>query len=312
MAHDDRVVILGEDIESPYGGAFKATQGLSTQFPGRVRNMPIGESQIVGMGNGLALAGMVPVCEIMFGDFLTLATDQLINHASKFRFMYNDQVRVPLIVRTPMGGRRGYGPTHSQSLEKHFLGLPDLQVLATNHRFDPGQLYDRLLQTIDGPTLVIENKVLYGRRVQSEMPEGFELEFSSETFPTVRMRPEGTPDVTVVCYGEMLREVEQAVVRAFDEFEIICEVICPAQLSPLNLAPILASVSRSHRLLVTEEGIGTAGFGAEVIARRWRPMPRYASGSSDWPRPSTPSRPVLRWSARCCRMRTRSSPRFEG
>ncbi len=267
LAHDDRVVLLGEDIESPYGGAFKATQGLSTQFPGRVRNMPIGESQIVGMGNGLALAGMIPVCEIMFGDFLTLATDQLINHASKFRFMYNDQVRVPLIVRTPMGGRRGYGPTHSQSLEKHFLGLPDLQVLATNHRLDPGLLYDRLFQAIDGPTLVIENKVLYGQRVQTEMPKGFALEFSSETFPTVRIRPEGTPDVTVVCYGEMLREVEEAVVRAFDEFEIICEVICPAQLSPLNLAPLLASVTRSRRLLVVEEGIGTAGFGAEVIAR---------------------------------------------
>ncbi len=264
---DDRVVILGEDIESPYGGAFKATQGLSTQFPGRVRNMPISESLIVGMGNGLALAGMVPVCEIMFGDFLTLATDQLINHASKFRFMYNDQVRVPLIVRTPMGGRRGYGPTHSQSLEKHFLGLPDLQVLATNHRLDPGQLYDRLMKSIEGPTLVIENKVLYGQRVQTQMPEGFALEFSSECFPTVRIRPEGTPDVTIVCYGEMLREVEEAVVRAFDEFELICEVICPTKISPLNLAPILASVARSHRLLVTEEGIGTAGFGAEVIAQ---------------------------------------------
>jgi pyruvate/2-oxoglutarate/acetoin dehydrogenase E1 component len=99
------------------------------------------------------------------------------------------------------------------------------------------------------------------------MPDGFALEFSSECFPTVRIRPEGSPDVTVVCYGEMLREVEEALVLAFDEHEIICEVICPARLSPLNLAPILASVKRSHRLLVAEEGIGCAGFGAEVLAR---------------------------------------------
>ena len=267
MESDDRVVLIGEDIESPYGGAFKVTQGLSHRFPDRVQNTPISESLIVGLGNGLALAGKIPVCEIMFGDFITLAADQLINHASKFRFMYNDQVKVPLIVRTPMGGRRGYGPTHSQSLEKHFLGLPDLQVLATNHRLDPGSLYDRLLKSIDGPTLVVENKVLYGQRVQSEMPDGFALEFSDEQFPTVRIRPEGIADVTIVCYGEMLREVEEAILLAFDEHEIICEVICPTRLSPLNFAPIFASVKRSHRLLVTEEGIGVAGFGSEVLAR---------------------------------------------
>ena len=83
-----------------------------------MRNTPISEAAIVGIGNGLALMGMHPVCEIMFGDFLSLAADQIINHASKFRWMYNDQVRVPLIIRTPMGGRRGYGATHSQSLER--------------------------------------------------------------------------------------------------------------------------------------------------------------------------------------------------
>jgi len=229
--------------------------------------MPISEALLVGMGNGLALAGMLPVCELMFGDFVTLAADQLINHASKFRFMYNDQVRVPLIVRTPMGGRRGYGPTHSQSLEKHFLGLPDLQVLATNHRLDPGLIYDRLMASIEGPTLVIENKVLYGQRVLAEMPMGFALEYDNDCFPTVRVRPEGAPDVTVVCYGEMLREVEEAILEAFDEFEIICEVICPVRLSPLNLAPIQDAVARTQRLLGTEEGSGFAGFGAEVIAR---------------------------------------------
>lgn len=267
LERDERVVLIGEDIESPYGGAFKATKGLSQKYPDRVRNMPISESLIIGLGNGLALAGMVPVCEIMFADFLTLGADQLINHASKFRSMYNDQVRVPLVVRTPVGGRRGYGPTHSQSLEKHFLGLPDTSVLALNHRLDPGLLYDLLFARIEQPTLVLENKVLYGQRVSAEMPEGFALEFSNELFPTTRIRPEGTADVTIVCYGEMLREVEEAVLTAFDEHEIIAEVICPTRIYPLGLQAILDSVGQTGRLLVVEEGIGFAGFGAEVLAQ---------------------------------------------
>lgn len=267
LERDDRVVLIGEDIESPYGGAFKATKGLSHKYPDRVRNMPISESLIVGLGNGLALAGMIPVCEIMFADFLTLGADQLINHASKFRSMYNDQVRVPLVVRTPVGGRRGYGPTHSQSLEKHFLGLPDTSILALNHRLDPGVLYDLLFARIEQPTLVLENKVLYGQRVSIELPEGFALEFSNELFPTTRIRPEGTADVTIVCYGEMLREVEEAVLTAFDEHEIIAEVLCPTRIYPLGLQAILDSVRRSGRLLVVEEGIGFAGFGAEVLAQ---------------------------------------------
>ncbi|MBS0266737.1 MAG: pyruvate dehydrogenase [Planctomycetes bacterium] len=267
LESDPRVVLLGEDIESPYGGAFKATRGLSETFPGRVRNMPISESLIVGLGNGLALGGWKPVCEIMFGDFLTLCADQLINHASKFRYMYNDQTQVPLIVRTPMGGRRGYGPTHSQSIEKHFLGLPDVRVLAVHHRHDAGDIYDRLFARNGQPTLVIENKVLYGQRITDELPVGFYLEHSDENFPTTRLRPDAPADVTIVCYGEMLREVEDAIVKLFDEHEIVCEVICPAQLYPLNLDPILDSLGGSRRVLVVEEGVGFAGFGAEVISQ---------------------------------------------
>ncbi|MEW6094710.1 MAG: alpha-ketoacid dehydrogenase subunit beta, partial [Chloroflexota bacterium] len=126
---DPRVYILGEDILDPYGGAFKVTRGLSTKFPDRVLTTPISEAGIVGVSSGMALRGLRPVAEIMFGDFVTLAADQLVNHASKFRWMYNDNVRVPMVVRAPMGGRRGYGPTHSQSLEKLFLGVPGLKVV---------------------------------------------------------------------------------------------------------------------------------------------------------------------------------------
>src|SRR4030042_7079068 len=155
------VYLLGEDILDPYGGAFKVSRGLSTNFPERVLTTPISEAGFVGVAAGMALRGLRPVVEIMFGDFISLIADQMINHIAKFRWMYNDQVRVPLVVRTPMGGRRGYGPTHSQTLEKIFLGVPGLRVLAVNNFIDPSALLaDTIINTQD-PVLFIENKLLY-------------------------------------------------------------------------------------------------------------------------------------------------------
>jgi len=182
--------------------------------------------------------------------------------------MYNNQVQVPLIIRTPMGGKRGYGATHSQSLEKHLLGLPDTQVLAIHHRFDPGEFYDRLFATVDRPTLVIENKMLYGMQVESRSVEGFALEHDGGSMPTTRLRPEGvSPDLTLVCYGGMLPDVEKAVNTLFEDHDIACEIICPMRLYPLDLGPILESVLKSRRLLLVEEGLSFAAFGAEVAAQ---------------------------------------------
>ncbi len=130
MKLDDRVLLLGEDILDPYGGAFRVTKGCSTAFPDRVLTTPISEAGLGGVCAGLALRGLKPVLEIMFGDFVTLLADQIINHISKFRWMYNDSVDLPLVIRAPMGGRRGYGPTHSQTLEKLYLGVPGLTVAA--------------------------------------------------------------------------------------------------------------------------------------------------------------------------------------
>ena len=176
-------------------------------------------------------------------------------------------VRVPLIVRTPMGGRRGYGPTHSQSLEKHFLGMPHTRVLALNARIDPGTIYDELLSSVDRPTLVVENKALYGTRLGTPVVDGFVLEKSDEQFPTCRLRPAENPQITVFCYGGMLPFMEQAIARAFDEFEIVVEVICPIQLYPLNPWPVIESLERTHRLLIVEEGQGFAALGSELVAQ---------------------------------------------
>lgn len=266
---DPRVVLLGEDIRSPYGGAFKATAGLSDRFPSRVVNTPISEAAIVGVGSGLALEGYRPIVEIMFGDFVLLAADQLVNHAAKFRWMYNDQVRVPLVVRTPMGGKRGYGPTHSQTLEKHLLGVPDLRVLALHPRWSPARVYEDLLALVDGPTLVIENKIMYGQTASPKVPPGFVLEANDAPFPTLRVRPNlngDRTDMTIVAYGGMVIDAEEAMRRLFVDHELAGELIVPLQLHPLDLSPLIEAVGRSGKLLIVEEGQGFAGFGAELTA----------------------------------------------
>lgn len=176
MRQDERVVLIGEDLLDPYGGAFKVSKGLSSAFPARVLATPISEAGFTGLAAGMALRGLRPVVEIMFGDFLTLAADQIINHISKFRYMYNDQVRLPLVIRTPMGGRRGYGPTHSQTLEKHYLGVPGLRVLAPCALGDPGELLAQAILQDDDPVLFVENKLLYLQQVPPLNLDEFEIQ----------------------------------------------------------------------------------------------------------------------------------------
>jgi 2-oxoisovalerate dehydrogenase E1 component len=268
MEHNPKIVLIGEDIESPYGGAFKVIRDLSDLFPELVKNSPISEAAMVGVGTGLALGGYLPIIEIMFGDFITLAFDQLVNHACKIPGMYNQQVKVPLVIRTPMGGRRGYGPTHSQSLEKHLLGVPGLDILALNHRLPPSLVYDLLLETIGSPTLVVENKVLYTKFLKNQPPAGYRVLFSNEKYPTVKISPQGhSPEVTILCYGGMLEEAEKALEIAFDDYDIVAEIICPLQLQPFDLRPVLESVRITRQLVTAEEGPGLAGLGSEVIAR---------------------------------------------
>ena len=129
------VLILGQDIIDPYGGAFKITKGLSSKYPERIISTPISEAGMVGLATGLAIDGFKPIVEIMFGDFIGLTFDQLLNHTSKYPQMFEGKT-CSVVIRTPMGGRRGYGPTHSQTIEKHFLGIPKLNVLAVNQFLD--------------------------------------------------------------------------------------------------------------------------------------------------------------------------------
>ena len=264
---DERVILIGEDIEGPYGGAFKCTKNLSATYPGRVLNTPISELAIVGIGNGLALGGLRPVVEIMFGDFVTLAMDQWINHAAKFAFMFADKVTVPLVVRTPMGGKRGYGATHSQSLERHVVGVPGTDVLCLHHRFPAAELYRRLFTSLDRPTLVVENKILYAKRLSSEPPPGYTLAATNERYPVVRLSPVDTPALTIVAIGGMGLDAEEALAELFETDEVTADLFLPTRLYPFDVSVLSESLRMTRRLLVVEEGQGFGSVGAEIAAQ---------------------------------------------
>jgi len=267
LANREDVILLGEDLHEPYGGAFKVTAGLSPAFPGRVVSTPISEAGITGVGIGLALAGLRPVVEIMFADFLTLCMDQLYNHAVKFPGMF-PEVAVPLLLRTPCGGRRGYGPTHSQSLENLLVSVPGLTVLYGSHRHNVGQLLADAVSRWPNPVVFLEHKLLYG---EPQDPADYEVlppdpeDIAAALFPTLR-RGDGEADVTLVAFGGMLPVAERAAGILEKEEELSVEIIAPALLSPLPRNTLLAALLERPRIAVVEESHHEFGVGAELLA----------------------------------------------
>ncbi|MGF1539929.1 MAG: dehydrogenase E1 component subunit alpha/beta [Pleurocapsa sp.] len=268
MQEQPKMLFIGEDVKSPYGGAFKVAQELSDLFAERVFNTPISEAAIVGLATGLAMEGYYPFVEIMFGDFSTLVLDQILNHASKFRYMYDEQVTANAVIRTPMGGGRGYGPTHSQTLDRHFLGIPGLRAIAINNLLEPKPIYQTILETSLDPTLVIENKLLYSQYLREKLPEGFKRLVSNEPLPTVWIKPETVAlDVTLIGYGGMSETLVNVCDRLFEEHDLIAQIICPTQIYPFNIKPFLEVITQTKILAIVEEGQGFAGFGAEIVAQ---------------------------------------------
>jgi len=269
MARDKNVYCLGEDILDPYGGAFKVTRGLSTKFPERVLTTPISEAAIVGTACGMAMRGLRPVVEIMFGDFLMLAMDQIVNHAAKFKWMYNDQVNVPIVIRTPMGGGRGYGPTHSQNLEKHLLGIPGLTVIAPNHLLDPGKILEQAVEDNDA-VVFIEDKVSYSKELVTAV-EGMQIKVITDTncaYPTLLVSHPGGSDGVIFCYGPMALKSLEAVRILREQEGLRLGLAVFTRISPIpetHINEILASLS-SGPCFYLDEASPAAGFGADVLA----------------------------------------------
>jgi 2-oxoisovalerate dehydrogenase E1 component len=202
----------------------------------------------------------------MFADFSTLVMDQIYNHAVKFPGMFDD-ARIPLVVRTPSGGRRGYGPTHSQSMENLMAAVPGLTVVFPTFRHDPGELLRRAVSDWNYPTFFFEHKLMYGRIVESseytELPAN-DLDAAAALFPTIR-RGASDPDVCLIAIGDAV-SIAEAVAAQLAAEEVETEILIPSLLSPLPRHTLLPHLMQRSRIVVIEEAPSACGFSAELGA----------------------------------------------
>jgi pyruvate dehydrogenase E1 component beta subunit len=258
MERDERVFLIGEDV-GKYGGAFQASFGMLEQFgPGRILDTPITELAIAGAATGAALIGMRPIAEIMFMDFTTLASEQLVNQAAKLRFMFGGKATVPMVLRTPAGSGTGAASHHSQSLENWFVHVPGLKVAMPSTPYDVKGLLIASIRD-DNPVVFVEQKLLY--KTKGEVPE------EPYTIPlgVADIKREGS-DLTVVATSIMVpRSLEAADHLAGEGIEI--EVVDPRTLKPLDIDTIIQSVQKTSRLLIVHESCKTGGYGGEIAAQ---------------------------------------------
>ena len=257
MQRDERVFIIGEDV-GVYGGAFGVTLGLVEEFgEERVIDTPISELGIAGAITGAALTGMRPVGEIMFMDFTTLASEQLVNQAAKIRFMFGGKATVPFVLRTPAGSGRGLAAQHSQCLENWYVNVPGIKAVMPSTPYDAKGL---LLASIrdDNPVIFVEHKLLY--QTKGHVPEG------DYTVPlsTAEVKRVGS-DLTIIATSIMVnRSLEAAEQLTKQGIEV--EIVDPRTLKPLDEETIIQSVIKTGRALVVHEACKTGGYGGELVA----------------------------------------------
>jgi pyruvate/2-oxoglutarate/acetoin dehydrogenase E1 component len=258
MGEDESVFLMGEDV-GVYGGAFGVSRGMVEEFgEDRVVDTPLSEAGFVGLCTGAALMGMRPIAEIQFSDFITHSMDQLVNQAAKLRYMFGGEGRVPLVVRTPGGAGTGAAAQHSQSLEAWFIHVPGLKVVMPSTPYDAKGL---LRAALDDPNPVIfyEHKLLYNRK--GDVPE----EAYRVPIGEAAVSREGE-DVTLVAAGLAHRYALEAA-DALAGKGIEAEIVDLRTLSPMDHASVARSVQKTGKLVVIEEDVKTAGWGAEVVAR---------------------------------------------
>lgn len=257
MRESDDVFILGEDI-GVYGGAFGVTRGMIEEFgPERVRDTPISESGIAGAAVGAALTGMRPILEIQFSDFITIASDQIVNQAAKIRYMYGGKGNVPMVLRTPGGSGTGAAAQHSQSLEAWMAHIPGLKVVQPSTAYDAKGLLRAAIED-ENPVIFYEHKLLY--RTKGHVPE----EAYSIPLGQADVKRTGK-DVTVIATSIMVHRALEAA-GLLEQEGIDVEVIDPRTLVPLDEETIFASVKKTGRVVVVHEAVKRGGFGGEIAS----------------------------------------------
>nr|WP_228531802.1 2-oxo acid dehydrogenase subunit E2 [Micromonospora sp. ANENR4] len=269
FAADERAWLLGEDVADPYGGAFKVTQGLSTAYPDRVLSTPLSENGITGVAGGLALCGDTVIVEIMFGDFAGLAFDPILNLITKSVAMYGERTPMRVVIRCPVGGGRGYGATHSQSPQKHFIGIPHLALYELSPLHDAADVLAAALRR-DEPAMLFEDKILYTRRryVDGRVDDrlAFELRGADGNWARVH-DPDATGAPTlVIAPGGVADRAIAAATRAAERGRPV-EVLVPARLYPVDVDGLRDLLDGAHGVIVAEESTAGGTWGSEVAAR---------------------------------------------
>src|SRR5580704_7829814 len=270
MERDETVFCIGEDIAVPggWGGAFTVTLGLENKFPDRMINTPIAELGFFGVAIGAAMMGMRPIVDVQYGDFLFLASDQIINNAAKMRYMSGGKCKVPLVIRVPVGAT-GRGSQHAQNMERYFIGVPGLKAVAVSNAYDAKGILKSAVRD-DNPVMIFEHKLLYGSKGARAESGGVDAtsDIPEEEFmlPLDRavVRCEGS-DVTVLSWLLMAHFSIFAAERlALDD--IHAEIIDVRSLSPIDYETIGQSVKKTGRVVIVEEGPKTGGVSAEIAA----------------------------------------------
>jgi len=258
MAEDPDVFLIGEDVAG-YGGVFHMFDGLLTEFgPHRVKDTPISEQAIIGLGVGAAARGLRPVCDLMFMDFIGVAMDQIFNQAAKMKYMFGGAVSMPLTITTAGGAGMSAAAQHSQSLEAWLAHVPGLKVVLPASPYDAKGLIVSAIRD-DNPVIVVLNKKMLG--MKGDVPE----ELYSVPIGVANVVREGA-DVSVVAIGRMVVEATKAA-AALEEQGVSVEIIDPRSVQPLDIDTITDSVRKTNRVLIVHEAVEFGGIGAEISSQ---------------------------------------------
>ena len=270
MERDETVFCMGEDIAVPggWGGAFTVTLGLEKRFPDRMLDTPIAELGFFGAAVGAAMMGMRPIVDVQYGDFLFLAMDQIVNNAAKMRYMSGGTVKVPMVMRAPIGAT-GRGSQHAQSMERYFIGVPGLKVVAVSNAFDAKGILKAAVRD-DNPVLMFEHKLLYGSKgaraesgavdASSEIPE------ADYTLPLDKAAVRRQGEHVTILGWLLMQHFALAAAETLGSEGIHADVVDVRSLSPIDHETIGASVRKTGRVVIVEEGPKTGGVGAEIAA----------------------------------------------
>lgn len=264
---DESVYLIGEDIAEPYGGAFKVTKGLSEKYPDRIIQTPMSEQGFTGMAIGMALNGLKPIVEIMFGDFITLTVDQIVNHLTKFVQLYDE--KLSFVMRSPSGGFRGYGATHSQSLERLFFGIPGIKVVSPSVLHAPDVMIKQAVNC-NIPVFFVENKLDYARNLYTiddviEEIIGIKQLTDSDfpIFKTFVMDEEA--EITIITYGGMVKKAMEIQEQLYMDEELVLDVIAISDISDIDFYQLIQLI-QTDSVYTLEESWVKFGWGSHVIS----------------------------------------------